>query len=104
MVLLKGLDLDTFSTLDTSDDPDQVAACSKLVYYIICSHIGTVDGSARGKLFDVKNNHIDAMDGKNDNVLFSVSDCEATWHTDGASKDKVYDCVEASSALSIHLV
>lgn len=93
LVLLKGLDLDTFSTLDTSDDPDKVAACSKLAYYIICSHIGTVDGSARGKLFDVKNNYINAMDDKNDNVLFSVSDCEASWHTDGASKDKVYDCV-----------
>ena len=90
LVLLKGLDLDTFSAVD---DPEQVAACSKLAYYIVCSHIGTVDGSARGKLFDVKNNHIDAMDGKNDNVLFSVSDCEASWHTDGASKDKVYDCV-----------
>lgn len=80
LVLLKGLDLDA-------------CACPKLAYYIICSHIGTVDGSVRGKLFDVKNNHIDAMDGKNDNVLFSVSDCEADWHTDGASKDKVYDCV-----------
>mmetsp|Transcript_52 Transcript_52/g.67 ORF Transcript_52/g.67 Transcript_52/m.67 type:complete len:1119 (+) Transcript_52:229-3585(+) len=93
LVLLKGLDLDTFSALDPLADPDQVVACSKLAYYIICSHIGTVDGSARGKLFDVKNNNIDAMDGKNDNVLFSVSDCEASWHTDGASKDKVYDCV-----------
>jgi SAM-dependent methyltransferase len=80
VILLKGLDLDS-------------CACPKLAYYIICSFIGTVDGSARGKLFDVKNNHIDAMDGKNDNVLFSVSDCEASWHTDGASKDKVYDCV-----------
>ncbi|KAK1737226.1 methyltransferase domain-containing protein [Skeletonema marinoi] len=93
LVLLKGLDLDTFSAMDEIADPDQVVACSKLAYYIICSHIGTVDGSVRGKLFDVKNNHINAMDGKNDNVLFSVSDCEASWHTDGASKDKVYDCV-----------
>lgn len=33
------------------------------------------------------------MDKKNDNVLFSVSDTEAGWHTDGASKDRVYDVV-----------
>ena len=93
LVVLKGLDLDTFSDLDMSADWDQIAACSKLAYYIICCHIGTVDGSARGKLFDVQDKNIDAMDGKNDNVLFSVSNCEASWHTDGASKDKVYDCV-----------
>ena len=93
LVVLKGLNLDTFSDLDMSADRDQIVACSKLAYYIICCHIGTVDGSVRGKLFDVQDKNIDAMDGKNDNVLFSVSNCEASWHTDGASKDKVYDCV-----------
>ncbi len=33
------------------------------------------------------------MGKKRDNVLFSVSDSEAGWHTDGASKDRVYDVV-----------
>ena len=33
------------------------------------------------------------MSKTNDNVLFSVSDTEAGWHTDGASKDRVYDVV-----------
>jgi len=92
VVLLKGLDLDTFSAHSNSVDQEQVVACSKLAYYLLCNHIGAVDGSARGKLFDVKNTNINAM-GSKDNVLFSVSDCEANWHTDGASKDKVYDCV-----------
>jgi len=87
---------------------DKMTACSKIAYYLICEHIGTVDGSARGKLFDVKSDvnargklfdvkaksaGIDAADKKNDNVLFSVSDTEAGWHTDGASKDTVYDVV-----------
>jgi hypothetical protein len=36
---------------------------------------------------------MDAMSKSNDNVLFSVSDTEAGWHTDGASKDRVYDVV-----------
>ena len=33
------------------------------------------------------------MSKSKDNVLFSVSDTEAGWHTDGASKDMVYDVV-----------
>ncbi len=37
--------------------------------------------------------NINAMSKSNDNVLFSVSDTEAGWHTDGASKDRVYDVV-----------
>ncbi len=74
LVLLNGLDLDVFG----DGGPERMVACSKIAYYLICSHIGAVDGTARGRLFDVKNNHIDAMDKHADNVLFSVSDCEGT--------------------------
>jgi alpha-ketoglutarate-dependent taurine dioxygenase len=94
LVLLKGLDLDAF----WYSDSESMVACSKMAYYLICNHIGTVDGSARGRLFDVTDQSIDAM-GKTDNVLFSVSNCKADWHTDGASKDKVYDAV---ALLCIH--
>lgn len=72
LVLLKGLDLDVFGFTD----PEKMVACSKIAYILICNHIGAVDGSARGRLFDVKDNEINAMDGKTDNVLFSVSNCE----------------------------
>lgn len=119
VVMLKGLDLDAFEFTDSS----KLEACAKLAYYLICNHVGMVDGEARGKLFDVKDNNLNAMDSKNDNVLFSVSNCEgdshalflslrvvlrlfashtlcsfsfadpADWHTDGASKDKMYDVV-----------
>jgi hypothetical protein len=41
----------------------------------------------------IQSSNIDASDEGNDNVLFSVSDSEAGWHTDGASKDRVYDVV-----------
>jgi len=95
LVLIKGLNLDMFGV----GESEKMVACSKIAYYLICNQIGAVDGSARGRLFDVKNNHIDAMDKKIDNVLFSVSDCKANWHTDGASKDRVYDAV---SLMCIH--
>ena len=49
-------------------------SCSKIAYYLLCNHVGAVDGSARGRLFDVKDNKINAMGV--DNVLFSVSNCE----------------------------
>ena len=89
-VIVKGLDM---NKLEGVKELDKMTACSKIAYYLICEHIGTVDGSARGKLFDVKSAHVDAADEKNDNVLFSVSDTEAGWHTDGASKDRIYDVV-----------
>ena len=72
LVLLKGLDLDVFGFEDT----EKMVSCSKIAYYLICNHIGAVDGSARGRLFDVKDTDINAMDEKADNVLFSVSNCE----------------------------
>ena len=50
-----------------------MVACSKIAYYLICTDIGAADGSARVRLFVLKSNDIDAMDGKT-NV--SVSDCE----------------------------
>ena len=70
LALLKGLDLDVFS----STDHDKVVACSKLAYYLLCNHIGAVDGSARGRLFDVKDNNIDAK--SESNVLFSNVICQ----------------------------
>lgn len=72
VVILKGLDLDVFGNLGS----EKSTTCSKIAYFLICSHIGAVDGSARGRLFDVKNSNIGAMEKKSDNVLFSVSDCE----------------------------
>jgi len=41
----------------------------------------------------VKSANLDATSKKSDNVLFSVSYSEAGLHTDGASKDRVYDVV-----------
>lgn len=89
-VIIKGLDMDK---LGGEKDMEKMTACSKIAYFLICEHIGTVDGGARGNLFDVLDEHIDANDSKVDNVLFSVSSAEAGWHTDGASKDRVYDVV-----------
>lgn len=63
---------------------------AKLAYYLFASLVGTVDGSARGRLFDVRDTNLST---NNDNVLFSVSNAEATWHTDGASVNRSYDVV-----------
>jgi len=73
---------------------------AKMIYFLLSSLIGTVDGSARGNLFDVKDKGLDATQA--DNVLFSVSSAEATWHTDGASADKSYHivglfCIDAAT-------
>ncbi len=72
VVMLKGLDLDAFEFTDST----KLEACAKFAYYLICNHVGSVDGEARGKLFDVKDHNLNAMDSKNDNVLFSASNCE----------------------------
>lgn len=74
LVVLQGLDLDVFGR--KKDEDEKMVACSKIAYYLMCNHIGTVDGAARGRLFDVRDNNINAMDGKSDNILFSVSNCE----------------------------
>eukprot|EP00985_Skeletonema_marinoi_P001851 scaffold751_cov101-Skeletonema_marinoi.AAC.2 len=89
-VIVKGLDM---TALGGVEQLDKMTVCSKIAYFILSEHIGTVDATARGKLFDVKSANMDAMSKSNDNVLFSVSDTEAGWHTDGASKDRVYDVV-----------
>ena len=89
-VLVKGLDM---YSLGGAAKLDQMTECSKIAYFVLCEHIGTVDATARGKLFDVRSANLDATSKKSDNVLFSVSDSEAGWHTDGASKDRVYDVV-----------
>jgi SAM-dependent methyltransferase len=73
---------------------------AKLSFYLLASLVGTVDGSARGRLFDVKDRKLCTS---SDNVLFSVSNTEATWHTDGASVDKSYNvasllCIQPSTS------
>jgi SAM-dependent methyltransferase/pyrroloquinoline quinone (PQQ) biosynthesis protein C len=72
---------------------------AKLSFYLLASLVGTVDGSARGRLFDVKDRQLCTS---NDNVLFSASNTEATWHTDGASVNRSYDvasllCIQPST-------
>ena len=74
LILLKGLNLDVFGF--GGDSEEKMVMCSKIAYYLICSHIGAVDGSARGRFFDVENHHINVMDVEVDNVLLSVSDCQ----------------------------
>lgn len=61
---------------------------AKLSFLLLTSLVGRVDGSARGKLFDVRDAQLCTSE---DNVLFSVSNREATWHTDGASIHRSYD-------------
>lgn len=87
-VLVKGLDMDALGGVQKLE---MMTHCSRIASFIVSSFIGIVDGSARGKIFDVKNAKLNAM--KADNVLFSVSDSECSWHTDGASKDRFYDAV-----------
>lgn len=87
-VLVKGLDMDALGGIQKLE---MMTHCSRIASFIVSSFIGIVDGSARGKIFDVKNAKLNAM--KADNVLFSVSDSECSWHTDGASKDRFYDAV-----------
>lgn len=72
LVLLKGLDLSAFGVAES----ERLVACSRLAYYILCDHVGQVDSTARGCLFDVKNTDVDAAAKGADNVLFSVSNCE----------------------------
>eukprot|EP01035_Chromulina_nebulosa_P024276 gene24276-31557_t len=99
--ILRRLDLSRFSSsspehnddVKNSDNQDTVDR-AKLAYYILLSFVGVVDGTTRGRLFDVKNTNADIA---SDNVLFSVSNTKADWHTDGASRDKVYDVVSLLS-------
>ena len=85
VVHLTGMDYDM---IKANTDSEGANGRAKLAYYIFSSFIGKVDGSARGRLFDVVDKGLDIKD---DNVLFSVSNAEAPWHTDGASADKAYD-------------
>jgi len=50
-VIVKGLDM---TALGGVERLDKMTACSKIAYFILSEHIGTVDATARGKLFDVK--------------------------------------------------
>lgn len=49
-VIVKGLDM---AALGGVDQLDKMTVCSKIAYFILGEHIGTVDATARGKLFDV---------------------------------------------------
>lgn len=91
-IVLTGLDVNALAGGD-ENNLEQLTECCKIAYYLISSHIGQVDEGVRGRLFNVKSANINATDKKKDNVLFSVSDSECDWHTDGASKDRVYDVV-----------
>ena len=91
--LIKGLDLDRIGER-SARGMERLCANAKLAYYIFSSLIGRVDAGARGRLFNVKNAKLDVT---KDNVLFSVTDGEAGWHTDGASRDRVYDVVSLIS-------
>lgn len=50
-VVVKGLDM---TALGGVDQLDKMTVCSKIAYFILSEHIGTVDATTRGKLFDVK--------------------------------------------------
>lgn len=50
-VIIKGLDM---KALGGVEELEKMTTCSKIAYFLICEHIGTVDATARGKLFDVK--------------------------------------------------
>ncbi len=86
LCVIQSLDFSLYKQ-DTDDYEDMVGRL-KLAYYILCSFVGFVDGNARGRLFDVRDSHHNVNE---DNVLFSVSNTEAGWHTDGASRDRTYD-------------
>ncbi len=50
-VIVKGLDM---TALGGVHQLDKMTVCSKIAYLILGEHIGTVDATTRGKLFDVK--------------------------------------------------
>lgn len=85
-ILIKGFDV---NRMGGEGHPLLEDTC-KFLYYMLCRLIGTVEEGSRGRLFDVKSA---GLSHKADNVLFSVTDGEASWHTDGTSKDKVFDVV-----------
>eukprot|EP00957_Ditylum_brightwellii_P199715 15224408-Ditylum_brightwellii.AAC.1 len=86
-VRVTGLDM---VKLGMNTDSTGTAGRAKLAYFILSSFIGKVDGSARGRLFDVQDK---GLDTNADNVLFSVSRASAPYHTDGASANIAYDAV-----------
>jgi len=85
-ILIKGIDLNQLG----GEGHPLLEDTAKFLYYMICRLIGTVEEGSRGRLFDVKSS---GLSHKADNVLFSVTDGEASWHTDGTSRDKVFDVV-----------
>ena len=86
-VHITGLDMEK---LGEGTDEKGKTARAKLAYFILSSLVGKVDGSARGRLFDVRDR---GLDTSGDNVLFSVSNDLAPYHTDGASAERAYDAV-----------
>ena len=83
-VIIKNIDL---NRLGGEDNP-LLEETAKMLYYMLCRSIGTVEEGSRGRLFDVKNS---GLSHEADNVLFSVTDGKASWHTDGTSRDRVFD-------------
>ena len=75
-ILIKGFDV---NRMGGEGHPLLEDTC-KFLYYMLCRLIGTVEEGSRGRLFDVKSS---GLSHKADNVLFSVTDGEASWHTDG---------------------
>ena len=56
-VVIQGLNIDA---LGSDENIEKLTECSRIAYFLISSHIGIVDASARGRVFDVKNANIDA--------------------------------------------
>ena len=83
-VIIKNIDLNRLG----GEDHPLLEETAKMLYYMLCRSIGTIEEGSRGRLFDVKNS---GLSHEADNVLFSVTDSEAPWHTDGTSRDRVFD-------------
>jgi SAM-dependent methyltransferase len=64
-------------------------ATAKLAYYLLCHHVGAVRED-RGRLFDVR---CRGLDVRADNVLFSASAQECSYHTDSTNRDVFPDLV-----------
>ena len=83
-VIVRNIDLNRLG----GEDHPLLEETAKMLYYMLCRSIGTVEEESRGRLFDVKSS---GLSHEADNVLFSVTDSEAPWHTDGTSRDRVFD-------------
>ena len=83
-LIVQGLDIDALA--DTEPERERM---SKLCYYILMTSTGNIN-TTRGRLFDVKDHHLDV---RKDNVLFSATSQECGWHSDGSSRTWFPDMV-----------